>query len=214
MSVIATVDVAAEDVTFGGVLTVNPGLHVRLECVVPLGSTFIPYFWASDDSLEAIEAALRTEGDIESFSIADSVDDEALVRVEWARDLDGLLDVMADSGATLLDGEGHADTWTFQLRFDDREDLTAFYRRCVDQGISLNLKDIHNPGVRAADGRRLDLTEAQREALELAFERGYFDIPRRITLTELADEIGISDTAVSQRLRRGLTALLLAILDT
>jgi predicted DNA binding protein len=213
MSVLAVIGVPAQDFTFGGTLTINPGLHVRLERVVPLGSTFIPYVWAKDDSVDAIEAALRAEDDIESFRIVDTVDGEALIRVEWVRDLDGLLDVMAETGATILEGEGGSDTWTFQLRFDDREDLTAFYQQCAEREISIDLKRVHNPGVRADAGAGLDLTKAQRKTLQHALERGYFEVPRGITITELAADLGVSDTAVSQRIRRGLTTLLLAILD-
>jgi len=213
MSVLATVAVAAEDFAFGGVLSTNPGLHVRLERVVPLGSTFVPYVWARDGSIETIETALRDEGDIESFRIVDAVGDEALIRVEWNRGLDGLFDVLVETGTTVLEGVGGADTWTFQLRFDDREDLAAFYRQCVEGGVSLDLKRVHNPGVVTDARLGPDVTDEQREALELAFERGYFDVPRRTTLTELATELGVSDTAVSQRLRRGLSTILGATLD-
>ncbi|MDX1745932.1 MAG: bacterio-opsin activator domain-containing protein, partial [Halobacteriales archaeon] len=152
MSVLATVGIPAEAFTFGEVLSINPGLHVRLDRVVPLGSTFIPYFWARDDSVEAIEAALRAEGDIESFRVVETVDDEALVRVEWSQGFDGLLDVLVETGATILEGEGSAERWTFQLRFDDREGLAAFYRGCTDRGISIDLEAVHNPSGGAAEG--------------------------------------------------------------
>ncbi|MFC7137822.1 helix-turn-helix domain-containing protein [Halobaculum litoreum] len=38
-------------------------------------------------------------------------------------------------------------------------------------------------------------------------------MPRAVTLEELGDRLGISDTAASQRLRRGITALLTESLD-
>jgi hypothetical protein len=37
---------------------------------------------------------------------------------------------------------------------------------------------------------------------------GYFEIPRRTTLTEVAESLGRSDVAVSKDLRRGMAALL------
>jgi predicted DNA binding protein len=49
------------------------------------------------------------------------------------------------------------------------------------------------------------LTARQRETLRLAHERGYFEIPREVTLDDLADELGVSNQAVSERLRRGCT---------
>jgi predicted DNA binding protein len=48
------------------------------------------------------------------------------------------------------------------------------------------------------------LTDAQHEALVLAYERGYFDSPRGVTLAELGAELGVSQQAVGARLRRGI----------
>ena len=212
MSVIATIESPAEEFTLGKALSTNSGIRVRLERVVPLGSTLIPYFWAEDGSVEAIERALRAEADIESFEIVDRVDGEALVRVEWREDLDGLVDAMVTTDATILQGVGSAERWRFQLRFDDHDSLTQFYRRCRDHDLTFELRSVHDPGT-PADQPGLGLTRTQRDTLEAALANGYFEIPRRITLAELAAELGVSDTAVSQRLRRGLRTLLTATLS-
>ena len=44
---------------------------------------------------------------------------------------------------------------------------------------------------------------AQQEALVLAYERGYFESPHEVTLTELGEELGITQQAVGSRLRNG-----------
>jgi predicted DNA binding protein len=44
--------------------------------------------------------------------------------------------------------------------------------------------------------------DRQRELLTLALERGYFNIPRDVTLEELADEMGITKTTASNHLRK------------
>ncbi|EFW93068.1 DNA binding domain-containing protein [Haladaptatus paucihalophilus DX253] len=46
-------------------------------------------------------------------------------------------------------------------------------------------------------------TEQQHETLRSAMDRGYYEIPRRMTTTDLAEELGVSHQAVSERLRRG-----------
>lgn len=51
------------------------------------------------------------------------------------------------------------------------------------------------------------LTEPQRELLRSAVREGYFKVPREVTLVELAEIHGISDTEASQQLRRGLDEL-------
>jgi predicted DNA binding protein len=45
------------------------------------------------------------------------------------------------------------------------------------------------------------LTDKQRQTLRLALRTGYYERPRETDLTELATELGISKSAVSQRLR-------------
>jgi hypothetical protein len=54
---------------------------------------------------------------------------------------------------------------------------------------------------------RYGLTDSQHRVLELASRRGYFEIPRDVTLKELADEVGVSHQALSEQLRRGIGAL-------
>ncbi|ODR82855.1 DNA-binding protein [Haladaptatus sp. W1] len=48
-----------------------------------------------------------------------------------------------------------------------------------------------------------ELTEQQHETLRSAMEWGYYEIPRRATATDLAEELGVSHQAISERLRRG-----------
>ena len=52
------------------------------------------------------------------------------------------------------------------------------------------------------------LTDRQSEALRIAYERGYFDIPRRASLEDIAAELDISASSVSERLRRAQTELI------
>jgi predicted DNA binding protein len=56
------------------------------------------------------------------------------------------------------------------------------------------------------------LTERQREVLEHAFERGYFERPKRANATELADELGISQSTFTEHLMAAQRKLLEDIL--
>lgn len=206
MSTIAAIEVDADDFILGGALSANHGIRVRLERVIPIGETVIPYFWVSGDSREAIESALDAEADIETSAVVDTLDGEVLVKISWVKREGGLLDMMIAADATILEAIGEDGRWSIRLRFDDHQDLTAFYRGCVDRGISLDIGEVHNPATPYDSG--LGITDVQRETLLRALEMGYFAVPRRTNLTELADELDISDTAVSQRLRRGIGSVL------
>ena len=52
------------------------------------------------------------------------------------------------------------------------------------------------------------LTDRQHEALRTAYELGYFNIPRHASLEEVAAELDISASSVSERLRRAHTQLI------
>ncbi|WP_439028445.1 helix-turn-helix domain-containing protein [Haloarchaeobius sp. DT45] len=52
------------------------------------------------------------------------------------------------------------------------------------------------------------LTDRQHEALRIAYELGHFDIPRQASLEDVAAELGISPSSVSERLRRAQTQLI------
>ncbi|MDX1748149.1 MAG: helix-turn-helix domain-containing protein, partial [Halobacteriales archaeon] len=67
---------------------------------------------------------------------------------------------------------------------------------------------VHDLNTPRALGIESSLSADQREALTLALDEGYFDVPRRINLITIADRLGISDSAASQRIRRGLSAVL------
>jgi hypothetical protein len=58
------------------------------------------------------------------------------------------------------------------------------------------------------------LTTHQREALWTAYEMGYFEIPRTTTLDDVAAELGITASALSERLRRAQTHLIETTLST
>jgi len=207
MSVIADFSVPAEQFALGHLMEVRPGVQVRLESMVPTGDAAIPYFWVQSPDVEAIETALRESPIVEDVSIVDEVEDESLFRVEWNEDVNGLVDVIREAEAVVLEARGHGDSWSFQVRFPEYEALSSFYRDVVDEGISIDLAGVHNP-VDPNRSATYDLSAEQREALVLAFEEGYFAVPRHITMVELAEELGISDSAASQRIRRGLTKVL------
>ena len=74
----------------------------------------------------------------------------------------------------------------------------------------------HDPEHRFPTTLRIDVrdvTPKQWEALEVAYERGYFDCPREAALETLAAELSIPKSAVSRRLRAAESTLLRAILE-
>ncbi len=206
MSVIANFTVPALDFALGRVLEVERGLRIQVESMIPTGDAVMPYLWVPSHATGAIAAAIEDTDVARSVTVVDEVGDETLLRVEWGPDVDGLVASALAVDAAILEAVGTGDDWSFQLRFADYDALSEFYRRCVDHDVSIELEQVHNP-VEPDGPARYGLTPDQRETLMTALETGYFAVPRETTLVELSEELGVSDSAVSQRLRRGLASL-------
>lgn len=94
------------------------------------------------------------------------------------------------------------------LADDLRESLGAFELQSVNR--------IENPGEPLDSGRITEvlttkLSDEQLAALETAYEGGYFDVPRTASTSDIAEELNVSQSTASERLRvaeRNLLALL------
>jgi predicted DNA binding protein len=98
----------------------------------------------------------------------------------------------------------HSDSLTVVLDIPDRRTLIELLSTIEDSDQPVLTRDIRQT-TESADGHvRIDLgelTAKQQQALELAVEAGYYERPRGVDLGELGERLGISKSAVSQRLR-------------
>ena len=156
---------------------------------------------------DRIERQLSLQADIESAEIIDQDGENTLVRITWQTTPEGLMSLLQESRVTVFEGIRFSGRWEFTLRFPDHETLSTFHQRCLEAGFQIKLDRIQNPAYPRERSKRFGLTDAQQEALILAFDAGYFEIPRGMTLGTFAEQVGVSDTAISQRLRRGTATL-------
>lgn len=210
MTIFAEFAVPAGEFGPGPILPAGTEVRAELERLVPSGSS-VEYVWLVGDERAAAVEALPDRPGVTAARVVDELPGRTLVRLSWDGE-NPVLRAVGATGGVLLGAEGDADRWRLRLRFPDREVLGEFYERCAAEGADVSLEQVNSTG---ATGREdlFDLSPAQRETVLAAFERGYFEIPRETTLDALADHLGVSDQAVSERLRRGLETLLRATLD-
>lgn len=208
MTVIASVDVGAVEFALGRTFeAIPPDVTVEAEPVVPLSTTVLPYYWVETAGGRVSLSALRDASRVASVTCLEKLDRRHLLRVEWTDEPDELCPVLVDSAAAVLEARRRDGIWTFRLRFPSAEELSAFNRRCQAEGIDVGLRQVtRSPD--ESEHPRYGLTPEQREVLVQAADAGYFEVPRETTLTDLGEELNISDSAASQRLRRGLATLL------
>jgi predicted DNA binding protein len=209
MSVTADLSISDDEFVLGTALRTDADVHVELERVVPSSQQVLPFFWAIGSDFETFESDVRGNPNVQNLVALDRVTGRVLYRVEWSEEVESFIHGIAAVGATILEATGDQ-LWRFRLRFPDHGALSEFHDYCVAHDIRYTLDRVATDiGVKREE---FGLTPEQRETLVLALDRGYFEVPRGVTLTELADEIGITQQSVSERVRRGTGSVLEVVL--
>ena len=104
--------------------------------------------------------------------------------------------------------------WYEKKIFPDYEAFNDMQNHCDEYGLSVELISIAQDSPSSDEHTRYGLTDRQYEALLLAISRGYYDRPRGATAGELAEEMDISQPAMSNLLRRGERQLLTSTIGT
>lgn len=206
MSVIAEFRIPSIDFELGRILTVEGMASIELESLVPTGEAAVPLFWVHNSTLESFVENVQRHPSVNSAREVDVFDDRTLFTLDWDAHHDHLFRGISEHGGQLLSAIGTPDAWEFELRFASHDALSEFTAHCEDAQISVEVTRVYNPTTPDA-GPWYGLTEPQREALRLAVQNGYYAIPRGCTTKELADDLGISDQAVTERLRRAIATL-------
>lgn len=206
----ATITVPAAEFPLGSVFDQYPDVTVELERIIPAQDVVIPYFWVRGTIVDDIESAFAAHPGVKEIRFVDSVEDEYLLRVEWTVEYTGVLQTLTETEIALIEATGTSEQWTFKIRGDDRQAIATFQERCRELEIPITLTELHALTPAEVD---VELTDAQKEALVLAYDRGYFESPREVTLDELGAELGISSQAIASRLRRGTRQIIARTLE-
>jgi predicted DNA binding protein len=183
-----------------------PDLEFEIERIVEGGDrTVMPLLWVWGADVERASEAFAADQTVESADLLASFDGEQLYRMEWVDHIDLVLRMLVTSEATILDAHGTGERWRLKVIYPTRDELSATHEFCRSHGLSFDVERIREPDGEPAG--RYGLTTAQFEALTTAAEMGWFAVPREVALDEIATEFDVSDQAMSERLRRGLGAL-------
>ncbi|GAB7020417.1 helix-turn-helix domain-containing protein [Halostagnicola bangensis] len=211
MIVITDISIPAHAFPLGRVLEKYPNVEIELERIVPLSEAIIPLFWVDAENADHIEETLEDDPLTKNVAQLTQTDSRILYEIQWSPDINGLVQSLIENDARILEAEGTADVWDFRLQFRTREDLSAFRDACEAHDIPLTLRRLYNPALPEDGGQ---LSSNQYETLIEAYREGYFEVPRGTSMDALAMEFDISDSAVSQRIRRGTSALIAETLLT
>ncbi|QGN07695.1 DNA-binding protein [Halorhabdus sp. CBA1104] len=150
---------------------------------------------------DRLEERLDERALIREYVALESAYVESRYRVRLDEDPTGvytqLVDLRTHPIGAVVTGRG----WKVSARFADRSDLDAFRNACGGSDVEFRPLRLFETEADPADD--YGLTRPQHEALLVAARMGYFDVPRNATLSDLADELDSTTSALSERLRRG-----------
>lgn len=207
MAVILEFEIPTDEFALGETLAELPGAVLEIERVVADSPDQItPYVWVRADDYVALEDAFDDDPTVESVTKLSEMNGERSYQMTWTGSIDRMVPLLTNHEGTITHATGTDDGWHLRVLFPEHKALSRAHEYLQQAGFSVTVERIYEP----RDGRHIQygLTETQHDTLVAAFEAGHFEIPRRTTLSDLAEQLGLSHQALSERLRRGMGTLL------
>ncbi|WIV67069.1 helix-turn-helix domain-containing protein [Natrialbaceae archaeon AArc-T1-2] len=169
------------------------------------GDHTLLYLTAYASAFEEFEAGLEDDPTVVDPILIRRDSDRHVYRVTLTDRAITYVPATAEVGGRILDQTGRRDGWTVQLWLPDRDALVALNDRCQDRDVAFQVTYLQTAD--EENDTIVGLTPEQSELLSVAYEEGYFKVPREISQAELARRFGVSKSAISQRLRRAIDDL-------
>jgi predicted DNA binding protein len=207
MSVVAEFRLPHEEFALAETFAVEPDLVVEAERAVatPTDRLF-PHVWlrghdfddsvhpAEDPTVETAREIARTEAG-------------RLYTVEWADIVQERIQSTLDRNVSVLQFLGDSCGWHARIRVPEHAYLSEFQDLLIRADVDVEIERIYRP--QTPNASSLDsLTTKQRAAVVTAVELGFYEVPRATSMGAVAEELGISQQALSKRLRRAHAAII------
>jgi predicted DNA binding protein len=180
---------------------------------VPVSGDPVPYFTVRGSDVDVVDDVLDAHSGVDEFELVASRPNERLYRCRWSLEEAGIIATIQTHGGIVKRMVGTRTGWVLSVYFPTNEKAARFHDACLDRSIDIEIRRVEPSYIDDRPLSNAGLSEKQLTALTLAFSRGYFETPKETSLTDIAEDIGISEQALSQRLRRALNRLVASSLD-
>lgn len=206
MSIVGTFTIPVEAFSLERALSSVPAMRVEADRLASHSPQEVfPFLWARGGDFDAFERALADDPTVTDVSNADTAQDEVLYRLKWSQEFCELIHEMVDHHAAIVEATAQDDEWRLRLRFANEPRISEFQTHFRERDHEFTVHNLAHPT--EPRQRTFGLTAEQYESLVVAVREGYFRVPRETTVEALGDRLGVSANAASERLRRGMDAL-------
>ncbi|GAB3674293.1 helix-turn-helix domain-containing protein [Halopiger thermotolerans] len=216
MTTIAELSVPTDEFALAETFRQLPDMEVRVESVVAEGpGRTTPLVWFSNVDPDELDETLRADSTVVEHQqlLEDTDDGEWFYRLKYSEDVSSICRAIYAHDGTVLGAQVADNQWTLRVLFPHREGLSDAVSDIEELGVRVDVKRMVEAGGDEDLETTAALTEPQKEAIAEAYRQGYYDVPREISLEELANELDISHQALSERLRRANRVLASEQLD-
>lgn len=184
-----------EGIWIGNISRAHPEVQFRVLAAFPSDQAGVALTEVTAEELEAVLAEIAASEAVIELDILQRQDDTALIQFETTMPL------------LLLSAQGAGIPLEMPFRLIDGQiewEVTASQRHLSELGEQLETFGIPFTvnGVHQQIEAEQLLTDRQLQLLRAAAEQGYYDTPRRCSLTELAEELSIAKSTCSETLHR------------
>lgn len=201
-----------EAVALASTLRSNPDIEVEAKRVAAHSTAWtMPCLWVTAQEFDPVDEAIAEDRTVDEVVDATEFAERKYYQVRWVDDVTDRIDTYVDNQGSVLNARATADGWRLRLRFASREQFDDLRAELDERGHSFELVSLTTPD--EADHPVVDLPQYQRRALTVARERGYYEVPREVTLRELADDLDTTHQNLSRVLRRATDNLIERAVD-
>lgn len=211
MAFVSEVRLTHEDLVLAPTMEVVPDATIRYEYAVRIGESTLYFVSVYGNGRGAVEDAMDDDHTVAEWMRVAAFGDRTIYRITAATDLALVPDDCIERGLFVFRIRSDGGGWLVRVHVHERSLLSAFLQYYRDNDVTFRMDLLYEST--ADDPVPYFLTEQQHEILSVAYHGGYFDVPRRYTQDDLAERLDISTSAVSQRLRRAISAVLAITLE-
>lgn len=191
--------------------TLNETTDIRIiweDSFITPDDRMLVFFCVENPACSEFESALEDDSTVANPSMLTEIDGRRLYQVEVVGKgkSTSIMPIVVDVGGVHLDLTATDDGWQNRIRFPSHDAAERVFDFCQDKDMDFTIKKVYEKSKYPVLNER-DINETQVEILTTAVESGYLAVPRKCSLAELGEKLGISESTASERFRRSVKAL-------